>query len=64
MRAEQKKLEDEARAERSEAAAVNTAADAMALANNRTLQGFDIQTELSVNLLEEQIKVNKIFLDK
>ena len=64
MRAEQKKLEDEAKAERSEAAAVNAAADAMALANNRTLQGFDIQTELSVNLLEEQIKVNKIFLGK
>ena len=63
MRAEQKKLEDEARAERSTAAAVN-AADAMALANNRTLQGFDMQTELSVNLLENQIKVNKIFLDK
>ena len=66
MRAEQKKLEDEARAERSTAAAVNAAAaaDAMALANNRTLQGFDMQTELSVNLLENQIKVNKIFLDK
>jgi hypothetical protein len=65
LRAEQKKLEDEARAERSTAAAVNAAAaDAMALANNRTLQGFDMQTELSVNLLENQIKVNKIFLDK
>ena len=59
MKAEQKKLEEEARAERSTAAA-----DATALSNNRTLQGFDMQTELSVNLLENQIKVNKIFLDK
>ena len=49
--------------ERSTAAARN-AADATALSNNRTLQGFDMQTELSVNLLENQIKVNKIFLDK
>ena len=63
MKAEQKKLEEEARAERSTAAARN-AADATALPNNRTLQGFDMQTELSVNLLENQIKVNKIFLDK
>ena len=63
MKAEQKKLEEEARAERSTAAARN-AADATALSNNRTLQGFDMQTELSVNLLENQIKVNKIFLDK
>ena len=63
MKAEQKKLEDEAMAERSTAAAGN-AADATALSNNRTLQGFDMQTELSVNLLENQIKVNKIFLDK
>ena len=59
--AEQQKLGEEARAERSTAAARN-AADATA--NNRTLQGFDMQTELSVNLLENQIKVNKIFLDK
>ena len=57
MKAEQKKLEEEARAERSTAAARN-AADATALSNNRTLQGFDMQTELSVNLLENQIKVN------
>jgi hypothetical protein len=59
LRAEQKKLEDEARAERSTAVNAAAAADAMALANNRTLQGFDMQTELSVNLLENQIKVNK-----
>jgi hypothetical protein len=63
LKAERKKLEDEARAERSTAAAGN-AADATALSNNRTLQGVDMQTELSVNLLANQIKVNKIFLDK
>ena len=63
MKAAQKKLEDEARAERSTAAAGN-AANATSLSNNRTLKGFDMQTELSVNLLENQIKVNKIFLDK
>ena len=59
MKAEQKKLEEEARAERSTAAA-----NATALPNNRTLLGFDMETELSVNILENQIKVNKIFLDK
>ena len=63
MKAEQKKLEDEARAERSTAAA-RKAANATALHNNRTLLGFDMETELSVNVLENQIKVKKIFLDK
>ena len=58
MKVEQKKLEEEARAERTAAAAKN-AAVATALSGNRTLQGFDMQTELSVNLLENQIKVNK-----
>ena len=63
MKAEQKKLEEEARAERSTAADRN-AANASALLNNRTLLGFDMETELSVNVLENQIKVKKIFLDK
>ena len=63
LKAEQKKLEDEARAERSTAAA-RKAANATALPNNRTLLGFDMETELSVNVLENQIKVKKIFLDK
>ena len=58
MKAEQKKLEEEARAERSAAAAKN-AAVATALSGNRTLEGFDMQMTLSVNLLENQIKVNK-----
>ena len=63
LKAEQRKIEEEARAERTAAAAKNAAAKnaavATALSGNRTLEGFNMETTLSVNLLENQIKVNK-----
>jgi hypothetical protein len=58
LKAEQYKIEEEARAERT-AAAAKKVAIATALSGNRTLEGFDMETTLSVNLLENQIKVNK-----
>ena len=56
MKAEQRRIEEEARLERT-AAKKDTVAEAMR--ENRTLEGFDMETTLQTNLLEQQLKVNR-----
>jgi hypothetical protein len=55
---EQRKIKEEAKAERS---AAKKDALVSALSGGRTLAGFDLEATLRMNLLEIQIKVNKSF---
>ena len=56
MKAEQRRIEEEARLERTAAKKDTVAA---ALRDNKTLEGFDMETTLQTNLLEQKLKVNR-----
>ena len=53
LRAEQRRVEEEARLERS----LKKDPLAEALTDTRTLEGFDYETNLQMSLLEQQLKV-------